>query len=248
MKLVDRSRQEGHSRGERFGGIAASRLDDLDPLRRGQRRVLGIDEMEGVERGHEPRVDRRRKRVGGENEPVKPAVKRMAPSRKLHCWPWATAVAASRPAILLGFDRRRLDAVDPARPDRARHRSGFRDRDAVEAQGLAAGFANADQGRRLVVEGEAVRRVEGEAEFWMNEGVVAHDALRRVVAEGKAVDGGEIAVAIDVAVPGAPNFRASSVAWAMRSGVEGWVAIMSGRSADPAPEQKREARSTRQAR
>ena len=110
----------------------------------------------------------------------------------------------------------------------------FGDRDAVEPQGLAARSADADQRRRLVVEREAVRRLEGEAELWMDEGVAAHDALRRVVAEGEAVDRREIAGAIASPLPGAPNCRASSVAWAMRSGVEGWVAIMSGRSADPA--------------
>ena len=35
----------------------------------------------------------------------------------------------------------------------------------------------------------------------MNEGVVAHDALRRIVAEGDAVDRGEIAVAAGLAAP-----------------------------------------------
>ena len=79
------------------------------------------------------------------------------------------------------------------------------DRDTVEAQGLAARPANPDQRRRLIVEGEAVRRLEGEAEFWMNEGVAAHDALRRVVAEGEAVYRPEIAGAIDLAASGRPE-------------------------------------------
>ena len=77
----------------------------------------------------------------------------------------------------------------------------IRDRDAVEAQSLAARFPDADQRGRLVVEREALRRLEGETEFWMNEGVVAHHALRRIVAEGEAVDGGEIRVAPGFAGP-----------------------------------------------
>src|SRR6185437_9044456 len=93
------------------------------------------------------------------------------------------------------FDRCRLDAVDPVRTDRGDDRGRIRDRDAVETQGLAAPLANPDKSGGLVVEREAIRRVEGETEFRMNEGLAAHLALGRVVAEGEAVDGGEIGVA-----------------------------------------------------
>src|SRR6202041_2395571 len=102
---------------------------------------------------------------------------------------------------LLGFDRCRLDAVDPVRTDGAGDRGRLRNRKAVEAQRLAARFAYADQRSRLIVEREAVRGLEGETEFWMNEGIVAHHALGWVVAEGEPVDGGKVGVAPGFAGP-----------------------------------------------
>src|ERR1700728_1054552 len=74
QELIEPLRQEAHPRGERFGGVAARRLDDLDLFRRGQCRILRAYKTKRIERGHEPRIDGGRKIVGGENEPIKPTV------------------------------------------------------------------------------------------------------------------------------------------------------------------------------
>ena len=120
---------------------------------------------------HEPRVDGGREGVGGENQPEKPAVQTNGAEAEAPLLALGDGGRGIEAGDLLGLDRGRLDAVDPARGDRARDRRGLPDRDAVEAQRLAARFADADQRRRLVLERKAVGRLEGEAELGMNEGV-----------------------------------------------------------------------------
>ena len=205
QELIEPLRQKAHPRGKRFSGVASRRLDYPDLFRRGQRRVLRVDETERIERGHEARIDGGRKIVGGVNEAIETTVQAHSSEAE------APLVAASdrrgrlQAVDLLRFDRRRLDAVDPVRTDGAGDRGRFRDRDAIEAQRLAARLAarvaDADQRGRLIVEREALGRVKGETEFRMNEGVVTHHALGGIVAEGDAVYRGKIRIAADFAGP-----------------------------------------------
>ena len=70
----------------------------------------------------------------------------------------------------------------------------FGNRNAVQPQRLSARLPDADQRRGLVLEREALRRLEGEAKLRVNEPRPAHDALGRIVAESEAVDRREIGV------------------------------------------------------
>ena len=97
-------------------------------------------------------------------------------------------------------------------------------------------LADADQRRALVFQREPVGRLEGEAELGMQEAAPEREPLRGIVAEGDAVDRAEIGVARGVADAGRRRSAAPArPPAAMRSGVEGWVAIMSGLSAEPSP-------------
>ena len=88
-----------------------------------------------------------------------------------------------------------LHALDPAGGERGLERGRIVGLDAVEPQRLRAALADADQRRALVFQREAVGRFEGEAELGMQEAPPDREPLRGIVAEGEAVDGGEIGVA-----------------------------------------------------
>ena len=79
----------------------------------------------------------------------------------------------------------------------------------VEAQRLRAAVLDAEHRLRGVVEREAVRRREGEAELGMQEAAAAHEAFARVLAVDQAVEAGEILVAVALRRrPARVNWRA----------------------------------------
>ena len=90
--------------------------------------------------------------MGGEDEPIEPAVQAHGPEAEAPLVALSDRGGRFQAIDLLGFDRCRLDAVDPVRTDGAGDRGRLRDRNAVEAQRLAARFAYADQRSRLIVE------------------------------------------------------------------------------------------------
>ena len=74
--------------------------------------------------------------------------------------------------------------------------------DDVEAHRLTAAVAHANHGLGGVVQREGFRRLEGEAEFWMQEAPAAHKAFAGVFAVDDVVDRGEIGFAVAVAALG----------------------------------------------
>ena len=132
-------------------GVSAAPAATIVMRSGGRRRaILRVDAMEGVDRGAEfarrsagVRACARRRSAG---RPCRSS--RTAPSRKLHCSPCATAVAASRsPTCIVSTDAVFTPSIQPeAIAARDRRRVGARD--AVEPQRLAARLADADQRRR----------------------------------------------------------------------------------------------------
>ena len=144
----------------------------------------------------------RRHRLGGEDEAIDVAAE-------------AHGVEAERPCLAARGRGRRREAVDGellhARRIDVLHPAGFqivgqrllgRHADHVEPHRLAAAVLEAEHGLRGVVEGEARRRQEGEAELGMHEAAAAHEALARVLAIDHAVEVGEILGAVALAVAG----------------------------------------------
>ena len=86
--------------------------------------------------------------------------------------------------------------VDPARLDIGLERLAGRRAHAVEPQRLVVAFLHAEHGLARVLEQEALRRGEGEAQPRMREFAAAHEAFIGIVAESEAGDRGEIAGAI----------------------------------------------------
>ena len=102
------------------------------------------------------------------------------------------AVAAGEAVDADVLDRFGLDVLDPAGGEVFGERLLGRHAHHVEAHRLAAAFLDAEHRLRGVVEGEALRRQEGEAEPGMQEAAAAHEAFARVFAVDHAVDAGEI--------------------------------------------------------
>ena len=144
--------------------------------------------MKRMDRGAKPRVDRGRQAVGGEDQPKDAAAQ---PDRAEPKAPFVTLRHRGRHRqvrILDRLDRIRLHAVDPAGSERALEGGGIARLDAVEPQRLRARLAHADQRRALVLQREALGRLECETQLRMQEALSEREALGRIVAEGDAVD------------------------------------------------------------
>ena len=179
---------------------------------------------EGADRLAEDAVGLGRAMFGGEDEAVDVAAE-------------ANGVEPEIPLIALGgrggageavdgdvLDGRGVDVLDPAGGEIGGKRLLGRHAHDVEPQRLAAAVLDAEHRLRGVVEGEALRRGESEAELRMQEAAAAHEAFARILAEDDAVDVGEIGVLgpLAPAVAGGPLYwRALASALVMRSGVDG---------------------------
>ena len=95
-----------------------------------------------------------------------------------------------------------IDVLDPAGVEIVGQRLLGGHAHHVEPQRLAAAVLDAEHRLRRVVEREAVRRHEGEAEPRMQEAASAHEAFARILAVEHAVDAGEIDRAVALAGAG----------------------------------------------
>src|SRR5262245_45751929 len=191
-EAVDRPIMDRHAGGQPLYRIVLTDGDHAETQRFGGARFRQAHAAEAHNRVVEGLVDLRRHPLGCKDEAINVGAE-------------AHGVDAEGPLLAPGDRSRRCEAVDAEILDVLRIDAfdpaggqifgqpliGGNAHD-VEPQGLAAAFLDAQNRLRGVVEDEALRRHEGEAELGMEETAAAREAFAWILAVDKAVDGGEI--------------------------------------------------------